>query len=97
MQVSVRFFTVLREVAGKKDEILQFGEDEKVTVELVLKTLSARYGKPFADYIYDPQTGSISGFLQFFINGQSTSAFKGIESELNEGDVLAIVPPVGGG
>ena len=33
MQVSVRFFTVLREVTGKKEETLLFGEKEKVTVE----------------------------------------------------------------
>ena len=97
MQISVRFFTVLREFTGKKEETLQFGVEERVTVNLVLRTLAARYGKSFAEYVFDTQTGAVKGFLQFFINGQSTSAFNGLDSPLKDGNVLAIVPPVGGG
>ena len=97
MQVSVRFFTVLREVTGKKEETIQFAGGEKITVGAVLRTLMKRYGKPFAEYVYDPQNSGVKGFLQFFINGQSTSALNGLESELHNGEVLAIVPPVGGG
>jgi MoaD family protein len=97
LKISVRFFTILREVAGKKEETLQFAEGEKVTVDAVLKALSNCYGKPFAEYVYDQQTGEVKGFLQFFINGQSTSALNGLESAFQDGDVFAIVPPVGGG
>ena len=93
----MRYFTVLREVTGKKEEALQFPEGTKVTVESVLQTTSNRYGKPFSEYVYDPISGKVRGFLQFFINGQSTSALSEMESELQDGDVLAIVPPVGGG
>jgi MoaD family protein len=97
LNVSVLYFTVLREITGKKEEKLQLGEGQKVTVNIILEKLAALYGNPFADYVYDPQTSQVKGFLQFFINGQSSQAFKGIESELQDGDVLAIVPPVGGG
>jgi molybdopterin synthase sulfur carrier subunit len=94
MQISVRFFTVLREITDKKEETLQLTQD--ATIANALQTLAQKYGEPFAEYVYD-QNGKVKGFLQFFINGQSTAATKGIESELHEGDVLAIVPPVGGG
>ncbi len=97
MRVSVRFFTVLREITGKKEEIVQFGVDERVTVNSLLRTLATRYGKSFAEYVFDAQTDSAKGFLQFFINGQSASAFNGLETQIKDGDVLAIVPPVGGG
>ncbi|MCW4018107.1 MAG: MoaD/ThiS family protein [Candidatus Bathyarchaeota archaeon] len=96
MQVSVRFFTVLREVTSKKEDTIEF-PDEKVTIAAALKALADRYGKPFTDYVYDPNNGNVKGFLQFFINGRSTSATEGLESKLQDGDVLAIVPPVGGG
>ena len=97
MQVSVRFFTVLREVTGKKEEPIEVPEGKKATVDTVLKKLSERYGKCFTEYVYNPQTGEVKGFLQFLINGKSTETLKGLETELANGDVLAIIPPVGGG
>jgi|WetSurMetagenome_2_1015567.scaffolds.fasta_scaffold07467_7 MoaD family protein len=97
MQVSVRFFTILREITAKKEETLQFVEGEKVTIGVVLEKLAAHYGKPFADYVFDSQSGAVRGYLQFFVNGQSASALKRLETELHNGDLVAIVPPVGGG
>ncbi len=97
MQVQIRFFTVLREVTGKKEESLAFPAGEKITIHSVLKKLSQTYGKTFNEYVYRAETGEVKGFLQFLINGKSASTLNGLETELKDGDVLAIVPPVGGG
>ena len=97
MQISVRFFTSLREITNKKEETLKFPEGEKVTVDMVLKTLTQRYGKRFVEYVYDRKTGEVRGFLQFLVNGKSAATLNGLETELEDGDVLAILPPVGGG
>ena len=97
MEVKVRFFTSLREIIGKREEPLTFNEGEKVTVDLILKTLSKKYGAPFTEYVYASETGKPKGFLQFLVNGNSASTLDGLETELKEGDVLAILPPVGGG
>ncbi len=97
MQITVRFFTVLREITEKKQETLEFQQNEKVTILKILNTLANTYGANFRDYVFDQQTGKIKGFLQFFINGQSSTALKGLETELKDGDMLAIIPPVGGG
>jgi MoaD family protein len=97
LQVSVRFFTSLRELTGKREEILKFQNGETVTVNAVLERLSKRYGKNFVEYVYDRKTGEVKGFLQFLVNGQSTSSLGGLNTKLVNGDVLAIIPPVGGG
>jgi MoaD family protein len=97
LQVSVRFFTSLRELTGKREEILKFQNGETVTVNAVLKRLSKRYGKNFIEYVYDRKTGEVKGFLQLLVNGQSTSSLGGLNTKLVNGDVLAIIPPVGGG
>lgn len=94
---SVRFFTSLREIVGKREETLEFPEGEKVTVDTVLKTLAQRYGKRFVEYVYDGRTGAVRGFLQFLVNGKSASTIDGLQTALQDGDVLAILPPVGGG
>ena len=97
MQVSVRFFTSLREIVNKKEETLEFPVGEKVTVEVILKTLKQRYSKAFAEYVYDRKTGEVRRFLQFLVNGKSVIPQNGLETELEDGDILAILPPVGGG
>ncbi len=96
MKISVLFFTVLREVTAKKEETIEFSAAENVTIGSVLNLLASRYGKRFSEYVYQPN-GAVKGFLQFFVNGQSTAAGAGTETALHEGDVVAIVPPVGGG
>lgn len=97
MRVSVRYFTVLREIVAKKEETIEFLKGQKATVDSVLKCLSTKYGKEFDEYVYDPKTREVKGFLQFLVNGRSLSGAKPMESPLSDGDVLAILPPVSGG
>jgi len=97
LQVSVRFFTSLREITDKKEETLKFPKGEKVTVDSVLKALAQRYGKRFVEYVYNSKGGEVRSFLQFLVNGKSAATLNGLQTELENGDVLAILPPVGGG
>ena len=97
LEVKVRFFTNLREIVGKREENLNFLNSEKVTVDTALMALSKKYGTPFVNYVYNAETGQPKSFLQFLINGKSTSSLDRFETTLKNGDVLAILPPVGGG
>jgi len=97
MRVSVRFFTTLRELTGKKEEILEFPRGEMVTVDSVFKKLIKLHGKSFIDYAYDKRTGEVRSFLQLLVNGRNVLSFEGLNTKLSNGDVLAIIPPVGGG
>jgi molybdopterin synthase sulfur carrier subunit len=97
VDVKVRVFTNLREILNKREENLTFPNAERVTVGSILKKLSQKYGKTFTAYVYDGKTGQPKSFLQFLVNGTSVSTLNGLETVLNDGDVLAILPPVGGG
>ena len=97
MRISVRYFTVLREIVGKKEETLEFPKSQKATMNSVLKCLNTKYGKEFDEYVYDPKTREVKGVLQFLVNGRTLSGTKPMESPLSDGDVIAILPPVSGG
>jgi molybdopterin synthase sulfur carrier subunit len=93
----VRFFASLRELVGKKAESLEFQDSEEATVEKVLKRLSEIYGKDFVEYVFDRKTGKVQSYLLLLVNGRSITVLDGLKTRLIDGDVLAILPPVGGG
>jgi molybdopterin converting factor small subunit len=39
----------------------------------------------------------LGGWVVILINGRNMAIFDGIDTQLNEGDVIAIFPPVAGG
>ena len=94
MKVSIRFFAALREIVGKKEETIDFPKDRDVNVEKVLKRLAELHGRDFIEYVYDTQTGDVHGYLQILVNEKIA---KTLTIKLKDGDVLAIIPPVGGG
>jgi MoaD family protein len=95
MIIKIRLFTVLREIANKKEETLTFSNDQAISIKTVLERLDEKYGKEFYNYVYEPKTGQVKGFLQFLVNG--ITAINGLETKLKDGDLLAILPPIGGG
>jgi len=94
MKITVKYFAALREIVGKKEDLLEFDED--LTVENLLGALSNKYGKEFQEYIYDEE-GRLRENLQFLIDGKSISTTKGIKTRLHDSSQFVIIPPVGGG
>lgn len=94
MKVTVKFFTTLREITGKREEEIK--STKNLTVGGLLQELSKRYGGRFVNYVYD-ETGKARSYLQFLVNGRSITTIQGFKTKLKEGDRVAIIPPVGGG
>lgn len=95
VKVSVRLFTTLRELAGRSEESVELSA-RNVTVKDALEALAEKHGKAFREYLYD-EKGRVREHLQLLVNGKSVSLLEEMETQLKEGDQVAIVPPVGGG
>ena len=94
MNVEVKFFTSLREITGKKVDEIQL--QNAITVDELLTLLSEKYGKNFREYIYNKK-GEVQGFLSVLVNGKNINIMQGFDTKLQENDIVAILPPVGGG
>lgn len=95
MRVTVKFFTTLREITGKKEEAVEL--PESATLNDLLKKLSQKHGSAFSNYIYGKGIKRVDPSLQFLINGISASTLQDVGTKLKNGDIVAIIPPVGGG
>ena len=94
MEVEVRYYAMLREVAGRKREA--FTLPEKSSVGDLMDRIVDMYGERFFRYVYDEHR-RVRDYLSFMLNGINVASGMGFETPLGDGDVLAILPPVGGG
>ena len=60
--------------------------------------LSNRFGEEFTDLSYDSRTKRVRGDIRILLNGRHIVHLpKGLDTELGEGDEVALFPPVAGG
>ncbi len=95
MKVNAKFFASVREITGKKEELVELKDG--ATVEDLLKILVEKYGKKFREYVFDEKTNSPRDSLQFLMDGRSVTTMNGLKTKLYEGCQFAMIPPVGGG
>jgi molybdopterin synthase sulfur carrier subunit len=94
MEVTVRYFTLLRNLTGKREEQLSAKED--CTIEDILGLLSKKYGSEFEEYVHSGRERRGLRVL-FFLDGRNIEGLDGLKTKLRAGSVLALMPPVAGG
>jgi len=94
MKVEVKFYAMMREIAGKKAErvVLPIKSSVRDLIDLLVK----RYGSEFERYIYD-RDKRVRSYLSYMLNGVNINSLDKFDTALNDGDVLSLLPPVGGG
>jgi len=95
LKIKVRYFTTLRELARTMEEEIEM-ENGTTLVDLLGKIV-LKYGEAAFNYLYDRKSGAIDPSIQFLVNGMSIRSLQGIRTELKDGNIVAIVPPIGGG
>jgi len=91
----VKYFTTLRELAGTREE--EFEVNEGSSLAELLERVILNYGEAAYNYMHVKKSGKIDPSIQFLVNGVSTHNLHDLETELKDGDIVAIIPPIGGG
>ena len=79
------------ETSGEKEV-----EVEASTLKEALRRLISKYGKDFRERIYD-ETGNPRRFINIYVNGKDIRFLNRLETTLNHGDNISIMPAVSGG
>ena len=91
MAVNVRIPTQLRELSGGAAEV----DVDGATVAEVLKQLEAAH-PGFAARLYDDQ-GELRRFVNVFVADEDIRFLQGVDTPLDDGSVVSIIPAVAGG
>jgi len=89
MKVSVLFFAQLRELSGVREAEFSLVEGSRLS-DLV-NQVHQQYGSAFKK-----EMDNIAG-LRILVNGREYELLGGMDAPLQEGDNVALLPPIGGG
>jgi MoaD family protein len=92
MRITVKAFATFREVMDMQIE-LEFPEG--TTVRTLLSELTERY-KGLGEMMFaDPDT--LRDFVNILKNGRNIHFLAGLDTPLDDGDMIALFPPAAGG
>ncbi len=91
MEVNVRIPTPLRPLVGGQDAVRVSGDN----LQECINALESQF-PGLKDRICD-DGGEIRRFVNIYVNGEDVRFLSGLETQLNSGDEVSIVPAVAGG
>lgn len=93
MKVQVKFLATIREIAREPSTEL-FCEPHD-TARTLMRQLVKKYGHKFE--LVTSQGTDLKPGIKIIINGRDIDYLKGLETQLKDGDVIVIIPPIAGG
>ena len=94
MKIAIRFFGALRAAIGSRQIDLELGP-ARTTVGDLPEILNERYGEKVSKLLQGKEESF--DYLRVLINGQDQLIIQGLETELKDGDIVTLLPPLSGG
>jgi sulfur-carrier protein len=93
--VKVSTILTLKTIMGSGETELSIPEAS--TLGQLVTTLVNRWGDELASYIYEPNSKSLRPYIRVMVNGRDIAFLERMETVLQNGDEVLILPPVSGG
>ena len=94
MEVRVRYYAMVRDATGRREEAVSLPDGATVTD--LIHALIGLYGDPFRGYVYSRE-GRLLDYLMFSVNEVDIMSLDGHGTVLRGGDMVYVMPPIGGG
>lgn len=94
LRITVQFLGNIREITGTREQAFDIAE---ATVQALVERMTGEYGDDFKRTLIHTSTGKVSSSVVIVLNGVDIEALKGVKTNLKDGDIVAIFPPVAGG
>ncbi|NMC14270.1 MAG: MoaD/ThiS family protein [Chloroflexi bacterium] len=89
----IKYYATLRDITRTKEETWQ---SPTPTLQDLLNALCNKYGSTFQKWV-SCENGGYGCLSIFLINGQDYRSLNGLQTQLNQTDIISIFPPIAGG
>jgi molybdopterin synthase sulfur carrier subunit len=95
MKITLHTIMGLKDVIGQR--LTEIDLPRGSTIADFLTYMRERWGDKLSTNLFDPTSGDVLPYVRIMVNGQTINYLKGMETLLEEGDEVVILPPVSGG
>jgi molybdopterin synthase sulfur carrier subunit len=95
ISITIRTIIGLKKILGK--DVIEFPIPEGTTVKALLALMVDTWGAQLAAYFSDAEQDRPLPKIRILVNGRDIGFLNGMETELRDGDVVLMLPLVGGG
>ncbi len=97
VQVNVKFVGSLAGLTGKQSTVLHLNTDQKPTILSLIKLLGEKFGKEVEKRIVDYGDGKPRLRVLILKNDVEINVLKGLDTFIDENDVVVLIPVSHGG
>ena len=76
--------------------VLEEAIEEGVTIGDLMRKLGSEH-PAFGDIIFDTQTDKLSGDVMIVLNDRIVEALEGLDTNIEDGDIIKLLPVIAGG
>ena len=93
--VKVRTILTIKKILGQGE--IELSVPEKSTLQELVTMLVNRFGDELASVLLRPETKNSLPYIRYMVNGRDIAFLGGMDTVLQPGDEVLILPPVSGG
>jgi molybdopterin synthase sulfur carrier subunit len=93
--VKVRTILTLKKILGKGE--VEISVPGQSTLGELLAMMVDRWGNELGSYLFESKSKSVRPYIRLMVNGRDIAFLNRMETVLQNGDEILILPPVSGG